>query len=56
MNDFKNCLAKFTQKQEQIDTEFLFGTPFFNHWSKTQIKKILPSLKKVNIVKGQVLI
>lgn len=45
-------LQKFEVRKMLADIEQLEQIPFFKHWSKNQIKKLLPSLNIVEAVRG----
>ena len=49
-------LQKFEVRKMLANIELLEQIPFFKHWSKNQIKKLLPSLNIVEAVRGQILI
>ena len=55
-SDLQRCFSKFEAKRQTQLVEFLESLPFFAHWSKTQVKKLVPSLQPVDLQKGQILI
>jgi CRP-like cAMP-binding protein len=54
--DFNKCLAKFDQRLFTHLLNFLHELPFFAHWSKSQLKKLIPSLNTVHAIRGQILV
>lgn len=55
-DEYRRCLAKFEGRRLLANIELLEQMPYFSHWSKNQIKKLLPSLNIIDVVKGQVLV
>ena len=53
---FQDLLQKFVERRQQKMMDLLQQLPFFKHWSKTMLRKLLPSLNLVECVKGQILV
>lgn len=49
-SEYRRCLNKFEQRRLLQNIETLEQMPYFAHWSKNQIKKLLPSLNVVEAV------
>lgn len=51
-DEFRKMLSKFELRRILTNIELLENLPFFAHWSKNQLKKLLPSLNIVVATRG----
>ena len=50
--DFNRCIARFDQRKLANLLDYLYSLPFFQHWSKSKLKKLVPSFNKVHAIRG----
>lgn len=53
--EFMKCMVKFDYRRTTQTIDFLNEMPLFSHWPKSHIKRLLPSLNIVKVIRGQIL-